>query len=311
VRIFKLGRRIALSAAPVPSEYNSSVEVEIVLQEGEQMLEYPEALVLSQQLLNTLQSGKITRVTAAQTPHKLTWYNGDPQKYAEMLCGRSLDGACNHNALVQLQAGPASLVFSDGVNLRFHKKEAARPPKHQLLLEFSDGSALSAVVQMYGGIVCFMNGVYDNKYYRAALEKPSVLSKEFSLQYFLDLAGTPEAAKLSLKALLATEQRVPGLGNGVLQDILFKAGLQPRKKVNTLNDKDKQILYQSIVGTLRAMAESGGRDTEKDLFGQPGRYVTVMSSKSAGKPCPACGSAIKKEAYLGGSVYYCEKCQKP
>jgi hypothetical protein len=35
-----------------------------------------------------------------------------------------------------------------------------------------------------------------------------------------------EVKKLSLKALLATEQRIPGLGNGVLQDILFKARMR-------------------------------------------------------------------------------------
>jgi formamidopyrimidine-DNA glycosylase len=26
-------------------------------------------------------------------------------------------------------------------------------------------------------------------------------------------------------------------------------------------------------------------------------------------PCPVCGTAIVKEAYLGGSIYYCKKCQ--
>lgn len=53
-----------------------------------------------------------------------------------------------------------------------------------------------------------------------------------------------------------------------------------------------------------------GRDTEKDLFGDPGGYPVVMASQNNGKPCPACGTAIIKEAYLGGSVYYCRECQK-
>jgi len=29
-----------------------------------------------------------------------------------------------------------------------------------------------------------------------------------------------------------------------------------------------------------------------------------------GRPCPACGALIKKEAYMGGTVYYCESCQR-
>jgi formamidopyrimidine-DNA glycosylase len=57
------------------------------------------------------------------------------------------------------------------------------------------------------------------------------------------------------------------------------------------------------------MADWGGRDTEKDLYGLCGGYITRMSSKTASKPCPACGHEIIKEAYMGGSIYYCEHCQ--
>ena len=58
------------------------------------------------------------------------------------------------------------------------------------------------------------------------------------------------------------------------------------------------------------MIEKGGRDTEKDLFGNNGGYITKLSKNTAGKPCGNCGSIIKKESYMGGSIYYCSKCQK-
>jgi len=54
----------------------------------------------------------------------------------------------------------------------------------------------------------------------------------------------------------------------------------------------------------------GGRDTEKNLFGNTGSYKTKMSKNTAGKSCFACGTTIVKEAYMGGSIYYCPKCQK-
>lgn len=57
------------------------------------------------------------------------------------------------------------------------------------------------------------------------------------------------------------------------------------------------------------MTKLGGRDTEKDLFGNSGRYKTMMSKNNVGIACMACGDIIKKESYLGGSVYYCESCQ--
>ena len=116
--------------------------------------------------------------------------------------------------------------------------------------------------------------------------------------------------KLSAKAALATEQRIPGLGNGVLQDILWNARISPRRKVNTLSAQRTHDLYTSLTTTLAEMTRLGGRDTEKDLFGKPGGYLTIMSAKNAGAPCPDCGSPIRKEAYLGGSVYCCRDCQR-
>mgnify|MGYP001285299221 CR=1 FL=1 len=114
---------------------------------------------------------------------------------------------------------------------------------------------------------------------------------------------------LSAKAFLATEQRFPGIGNGVLQDILYEAGIHPKRKVSTLSDEDTDRLEQSVVSTLREMIRLGGRDTEKDLFDQSGGYVTAMSKNTVGTACRRCGSVIVKESYMGGSVYYCPGCQ--
>ena len=111
------------------------------------------------------------------------------------------------------------MVFSDGTNLRFHELGTQRPKKHQMLIEFSDGTALSGTVQMYGGLWCFKEGTFENEYRKAAMEKPSPLTSAFSATYFHALLAIEDAQKLSAKAFLATEQRIPGFGNGVLQDV--------------------------------------------------------------------------------------------
>lgn len=40
------------------------------------------------------------------------------------------------------------------------------------------------------------------------------------------------------------------------------------------------------------------------------RFEDVLSKKTAGQPCPECGSGIRKEQFLGGAVYYCPTCQE-
>lgn len=274
------------------------------------MLELPEASNIAKQINNTLKGKRMAGIVAAHSPHKFAWYYGDPQNFNELLIGKSIDGANNYGGLVEIKAGNTRILFGDGVNLRFHAKDTKKPLKHQLLIEFEDDSALSASVQMYGGLGAFAEGELDNPYYMVAREKPSPLSNEFDEAYFTMIISQPEMQKLSAKAFLATEQRIPGLGNGVLQDILYNAQIHPKQKINALFDDDKEKLFKSLKQTLADMTLQGGRDTEKDLLGCAGGYITKMSKNTAGQTCSRCGSNLKKESYLGGSVYFCEGCQK-
>jgi formamidopyrimidine-DNA glycosylase len=273
------------------------------------MIELPEAVTISGQINKNISGKRIAAVIAGQTPHKLAWFYGDKEGYSSLLTGKTVEKAQAYGGFVQIKAANINILFNDGVIIRMHGKEEPHPPRHQMLIEFEAGSALSLVVQMYGGMGAFIDGELDNVYYRVAQEKPSPLSAAFDKSYFDALISPPELQKLSLKALIATEQRIPGLGNGVLQDILFNAKMHPKKKTNTLSAKDKQNLFDSIKNTLSAMAQLGGRDIENDLFGNPGGYRSILCKNTVNKPCPVCGMPIKKEAYLGGSIYYCEKCQ--
>ncbi len=274
------------------------------------MLELPEAVTISQQITTILIGKKIAQVISVQSPHKLAWYAGDPLDYPALLEGKTIDSARSIGGMIEVSLQGLFLLFSDGLNLRFHETDKKLPKKHQLLIEFNDATFLSAVVQMYGGLCCFQKGGYDNEYYQAAMAKPSPLSEDFSLTYFQQLLTTVKSTKLSTKAFLATEQRIPGLGNGVLQDILFNAQIHPKRKMNTLSKEEQKTLYQSIKDTLKEMSEKGGRDTEKDLYGNIGSYQTRLSKNTAGNPCFKCQTPIEKSSYMGGSIYICPVCQK-
>lgn len=274
------------------------------------MIELPEAVSLAKQLTAAIQGKKIASVIANYSPHKFAWYFGDPKGYDALLRGKTIAAAIPRGGLVEVPAGGVNLLFGDGLILKFHTKDEKRPPKHQLLVEFEDGTALSASVQMYGGLWCFREGEYRNKYYDITTEKPSPLSAEFNWVYFNKLIASPDAQKLSAKAFLATEQRIPGLGNGVLQDILYVAKIHPKRKIASLNESERKTLFSSVKSTLKEMAAQGGRDTTLDIFGQPGGYKTKLSQNTLDKPCPVCGGAIFKQAYMGGSVYFCNGCQK-
>ena len=278
---------------------------------GMTMLEIPEAMTLSNQIREKLLGKKILSAKANSSVHKFTWYyNNDPEKYSLVLKGKIITDALSFGGMLEVRLNGAKLLFTDGVSLKYLGNDEKRPLKHQLLIEFEEKSALTATVQMYGGVWCFNDeDVFDNPYYATAKEKPSVFSDSFNQEYFMNIINMPLAEKLSLKALLATEQRIPGLGNGVLQDILWTARINPRKKVCMLESDEKKKIFSSIKSVLKNMYGLGGRDTEKDLYGNNGGYKTILSKNTASSPCPVCGQTIIKENFLGGSIYYCPKCQ--
>ena len=273
------------------------------------MIELPEATNLAAQFNQAVKGRSIGRVVAGHSPHKWAWFHGDPKGYADLLTGRTIGRATAYGGLVEIEVEPARLRFGEGVSLRLHAAGQPVAATHQLLLELDDGSALSGSVQMYGGLWAFLPDQFRNAYHDRARQAPSPLSAAFTAAYFADLAAGPKANKLTAKALLATEQRIPGLGNGVLQDILFEARIHPRHRVADLSARQWQDLYGAVRSVLAAMVRQGGRDTERDLFGHPGGYQTRLSRNTVGKPCPRCGEAIRKESYLGGAVYTCARCQ--
>lgn len=273
------------------------------------MIELPEAMVLSGQLRNALMGKTVEKVITNASPHKFAWFYDDPKDYEDKLMGRKVTDVHARAGQVEMVFEDMHLTFSDGVNLRLYEAKSKLPDKHQLLLRFNDQSVMACSVQMYGGLMAFAEGENQNPYYLVAGTKPSPLTEAFSADYFNELIGSVKPT-LSLKAFLATEQRIPGLGNGVLQDILYEAGIHPKRKVGTLSSDDAKALYLSIKQTLASMVELGGRDTEKNLYGEPGGYQTRLSSKSQNEPCYKCGDIIHKESFMGGSIYYCGTCQK-
>ncbi len=272
------------------------------------MIELPEAVTIARQISETLSGKRIASASANASPHKFAWYTGDPATYNSRLAGKIIGQGSSSAGSIEFEAG--DMMLSISAPIRYHATGEKHPDKHQLLLEFEDGTAITSSAQMWGGFFCFPKGGEAGFPESAiARARPSPLADAFDRAYFDALLVGAEP-KLSAKAFLATEQRIPGLGNGVLQDILWAARIHPKRKIGDLSGLEVDTLYGAVKGLLAEMTALGGRDTERDLFGRAGGYRTVLSKNTVGAPCPACGAAIRKEPYLGGAIYYCPGCQK-
>lgn len=273
------------------------------------MLEIPESLTIAKQLNETVRGKVIAEVETEHSKHSFAWYSDTPEEYAQKMVGCTVGEARGIGSMIDLSLGKYHFIVNDGTNIRYYEAGTNYPPKYQARILFEDDSYLICSIQMYGGMMLIIPAEYDNMYYQVALEKPQPLSEKFNYEYFKSLREDI-SGKMSIKAFLATEQRIPGLGNGVLQDILLEAGLHPKTNIGSLTEADWKRTYDAVVTTLKKMTEGGGRNTEKDLFGAPGGYQTKLSKKTVNGPCVYCGNTIQKAAYLGGTVYFCTECQR-
>ena len=273
------------------------------------MMELPESYCIAQQIRSALAGKTISAIEVLKTPHKFAFFKGDNmQEYQQLLEGQTIQTAQFQGGMLEIDTEDTMIIFSDGVTPRFYENPAQFPNNHQFALYFDDETAMICTIRMYGFIQVCPKGKSTEEYYVSSASKPTPLSDAFTYEYFRALY--PKGKCISTKAFLATEQRIPGLGNGVLQDILWDAGIDPRYKLTEEDEAAFHTLYDSVRKMLRKMCEDGGRDTEQDLYGNSGGYISQLSKKSLGEPCMKCGTLIHKAAYMGGTVYFCERCQK-
>ncbi|MCE5259734.1 MAG: hypothetical protein LLG44_11885 [Chloroflexi bacterium] len=276
------------------------------------MFECPEVTTISRQMRETLPGKRISAAEVMGTPHKFAFLNRPPEEYAPALADAVLGEAFDDGSSIYLPCEPGwLLVFGEVVGrLLYHAPGAVVPERRQLLLNFDDGSALTLTISMWAALQLVAVDEFAS-YTRWTRRRPHPLSPDFTWDYFSShiLADQSEWERKSVKRMLVSKPAVQGVANGCLHDMLFYARLNPKHLAKELSTDQQRALYDATVTTVRAMADAGGRDVERDLYGNPGYYHGVLGSWSAGQPCPRDGGVIQKIAYLGGTSYYCPLCQ--
>lgn len=276
------------------------------------MFELPEMITFARQMNQTLASKVVLQGSLGNSPHKFVWYNRTPDEFAALTRGKRTGAASNRGRwlFLPLEPGYVLVLGECGGRILYHPAGEELPKKYHLLLKFDDGSALSAMTQMWGAMELYEQGQELNRQYIRGM-RPTPLDPGFTFEYFAALVDElSRGEKRSAKGLLTQEQLIPGLGNSIAQDILFRAGLHPKHPVDSLNAVQQRLLYEAIQETAKEVIAQGGRSDETDLFNRPGGYRRIMDKDAAGRPCPVCGAIVEKIQYLGGACYFCPRCQE-
>ena len=276
------------------------------------MFELPEYIVLAGQINQALQGKTIQRGSLGNSPHKFVWYNRSQEEFADLTRGKTIGEAKVKGRwlFISLEPGYTLLFGECGGKILFHQAGEKLPKKYHLYITFSDESFLTATTQMWGAMELYRQSEELQREYVKGMRLTPV-EAEFTPAYFNQLIDQLiEGKKRSVKSLLTQDQLIPGLGNAIAQDIMFKAALHPRHPIAELDRQQREALYAATVETVADITSQGGRYDEYDLFGQKGGYVRIMDKHALQRPCPQCGGEIQKIQYLGGACYLCPNCQQ-
>jgi formamidopyrimidine-DNA glycosylase len=275
------------------------------------MFELPEYVTLARQMNESLRGKVVQRGQLGNSPHKFVWYNRSAEEFERLTRGKTVGEARARGRWLSVPLDPGYvLLFGEcGGKMLYHAPGAKLPKKYHLYITFDDGSFLTETTQMWGAMELYEAGEELNREYVKDM-RPTPTDPAFTAGYFHGLVDElATGKKRSAKALLTQDQLIPGLGNAIAQDILFRARLHPRQPLTELSVEQKEILYQAIVDTVAEVIDKGGRYDEYDLYGERGGYVRIMDKNAVKRPCPACGGEVQKIQYLGGACYLCPACQ--
>ncbi len=268
------------------------------------MLELPEVLNLSRQLDHELKGRTIASAGRGNSPHKFAFFKPSEEEIARTLAGRNIAGVRGDGKIISFDLKPKALFAiaeMDG-RILFHGKGAELPARYQLLVRFKDGAALTATVGLWGFFG--VGGVVPVDQSRTI----DPLGPELTLARFNQLFAEYPKPNHAIKAFLINRPRLRGFGNGYMQEMLFRAGILPTRKVASLDKDERKRLYRAVRQVLAEATRKGGSADACDIYGRPGAYVKDVGAKV--KACTVCGTTIAKRSFLGGATYYCPRCQK-
>ncbi|KFB11327.1 Formamidopyrimidine-DNA glycosylase [Nitratireductor basaltis] len=125
----------------------------------------------------------------------------------------------------------------------------------------------------------------------------------------------------TLKAALMNQRLIAGLGNIYVCEALWRAGLSPRRKAETLVTKagkptPRAERLAAAIGEVIAEAIASGGSTLRDhaqTDGSLGYFqhnFRVYDRENVACPREACDGTVKRVVQNGRSTFYCPSCQR-
>ena len=246
-----------------------------------------------------------------------------PLRMAERLAGARVVGLRRRSKylLADLSTGETLLIhlgmsgrilISGAVSGEFHHQHPV-PAKHDHVVVDMEGGARITYndARRFGAMDLMPTDTADTHWLLRDLG-PEPLGNSFDETY---LVARLKGRATPIKAALLDQRVVAGLGNIYVSEILYRAGIDPRRAAGRISAERISTLVPLTRSVLGEAIEAGGSSL-KDYRRTDGELGYFQHSFRVydrdGQPCPTLGRGgqVQRIVQSGRSSFFCSSCQR-
>ncbi|MCA0270512.1 MAG: bifunctional DNA-formamidopyrimidine glycosylase/DNA-(apurinic or apyrimidinic site) lyase [Proteobacteria bacterium] len=246
-----------------------------------------------------------------------------PERMAERLAGARVLGLRRRSKyiLVDLSTGETLLVhlgmsgrilISGNMVGEFHHAHPA-PAKHDhVVFDMEGGARVTFNDARRFGAMDLMPTETAEAHWLLRDLGPEPLGNSFDEPY---LVARLKGRATPIKAALLDQRVVAGLGNIYVSEILYRAGIDPRRAAGRISAERIAALVPLTRTVLGEAIEAGGSSLKdyRQTDGELGYFQhSFRVYDRAGQPCatPGCTGQVQRIVQSGRSSFFCPVCQR-
>jgi len=278
------------------------------------MPELPEVEIAARNLRAWARGRRIDRAEA-EAQAKRIFRPGQPRAFVAALTGRRVGEVrrVGKHILVRLEdpaggAEPLGLVSHLGMTGKWLRRSGveAAPSHSRARLHLDDGSTLHYRDPRLFGRLRLVPGARFEDVPEVAGLGPDPLEEGIDVDR---LAAALARRKIAVKVAMLDQALLPGVGNILASEALFRARIDPRRSASSLSRAEVKRLAGAV---LASVAETIAREEGPEVS-----YVEEGASENPflvyareGERCPRCRREVIRRVVQGQrSTFFCPRCQ--
>ena len=275
------------------------------------MPELPEVEVVRQGLQRHVAGRTIGKVSVLH-PRAVRRHLAGPTDFEDALAGRRIEGARRRGKYLWLPVGEDALLAHLGMSGQLLVGDPARPlsPHVRAVFTFTDdGPDLRFTDQRTFGHLLFAPGGADLPRPIAHIA-PDPLEPAFDEAAF---AAALRRRRTGVKRALLDQSLISGVGNIYADEALWRARLHWARATDTLTRPEIARLVAAVREVMTTALAAGGTSFDSlyvNVNGESGYFDRSLAVYGqADRPCPRCGTPVRRDPFMNRSAYTCPRCQ--